>query len=412
MNDENILICLSDNDLLGFEKAISGESNNNSYNAAMPVVYSKVDGQESILLKRFYLTPYMKVPEITVERLLFRLKQLIAMNGHYIPIIDDASKKVLFTESEYELYRKKLSGLKEYNAGELIISDNLEFDGLTPYLEQIDRNILEVNAKREPVVREFTRIMNEAGFSVSLGCNSGGDIELVEAGSTSRYTNVPNMDPNSKWDFDFTVRMDPSKVWEVKEILETKLPALGHITRTSNYKVRLTDVTIPGLSKPIDLDFSLTPQKEHYLSTEDALKEKLESARRQDEAKYRLILANIMYAKDYLKHKGAYKPSRGILDGDRSFGGIGAVGIENWILQNGGSFVDASREFLSFSEDKDFTEFEKGYAIIDGGQDHVSTSKHEFPFHNFVMKNMRYNGYYVMRDALKEFLDMQKEAQY
>ena len=123
-----------------------------------------------------------------------------------------------------------------------------------------------------------------------------------------------------------------------------------------------------------------------------------------DPLKYRKVVANIMYAKALLKEAGAYKPSRGILDGDRDFGGLGGVGIENWILQYGGSFIEAAKDFIKHAEGKDFIDFEKEYAIMDFGQDHVSTSKGEFPFHNFVMRNMRYKGFELMRDTLKKFL--------
>ena len=81
------------------------------------------------------------------------------------------------------------------------------------------------------------------------------------------------------------------------------------------------------------------------------------------------------------------------------------VGIENWILQYGGSFEAAARDFLMHAEDKTFVEFEKEYAIMDFWQDHVSTSKGEFPYHNFIMRNMRYKGFELMRESLKKFVN-------
>ena len=359
--------------------------------------------QEVFFLDTDKLKTFNKVPELTETLIINDMKLLEAMKNRYIPIYDKKSKKILFTKEEYDKFRSKMSGLKEYNAGNFIFSDNLYFSELDYYLERIDENRVVVDQCRKPIYDEIKRIINECELSLTYGCNSGGDVELVEAGSTSRYTNIPS-DIKKKWDFDFTIRFDPDKTWEIKEALETKLKADGHITRTSKFKVRLVDVSIPGLNDKIDLDFSLTPQKEVYLSTEDAINEKLNNIKMQDEDKYRLVIANIMYAKDLLKKNGAYKPSRGILDGDRQNGGLGGVGIENMILQNGGSFIDASIEFLECAEGKEFIEFEKQYVLMDFGCNHVEKSKQRWPYDNFVVNNMRYLGFNKMKDILENFI--------
>lgn len=350
------------------------------------------------------IRPYKKAPEITLSMILHDMKLLETMKNKYIPIYDMHTKKLLFTREEFLSYRKKMSGLKEYDTGIYIFSDNLYFDGLDYYLEQIDQNKEKVDSYRNPIYQEIIKVISSLGLSVSIGCNSGGDVELVEAGSTARYTNIPSIGENKKWDFDFTVRFHPENTWKVKEILETKLKAGGHITRTSKFKVRLIDVEVPGVLEKVDLDFSLTPQKEKYLSTEDAINERLENMKNIDEQKYRLVLANIMYAKDMLKKYGAYKPSRGILEGDRQKGGLGGVGIENWILQNGGSLIDATNEFLMHAEGKKFIEFEKEYAIMDFGANHVGKSKNNWPYDNFIINNMRYLGFEKMRECLQKFI--------
>ena len=86
-------------------------------------------------------------------------------------------------------------------------------------------------------------------------------------------------------------------------------------------------------------------KKEHYLSIKDAIFEQLNNIREQDEQKYRLVLANIMFVKAYLKHAGVYKLSKEILEGDKQLEGIGVVKFGNWILQNGGNFIDAAKDF-------------------------------------------------------------------
>jgi len=389
------------NDLRDFSKILNGEKVEEIFESSYSLYYSEDDN--CFILNSKAVPIYRKVPEITIPSYIYRLKVLMAISGRYIPLFDKDSKTLLFTQEEFLEYRRKMSGLKSYGLPKYNFSDNLYFEGLVPFLDKIDDNFKQVNEKRKPVVEEFKKIIESLGLSVSIGCNSGGDVELVEAGSTARYTNIPSKE-GDKWDFDFTVRMDADKVWLIKKTLETKFNAGGHITETAAYKVRLTDVVIEGLDKPIDLDFSLTPQKKKYLSTEDALGEKLESIRLLDEEKYRLVLANIMYAKKMLKESGSYKPARGIINGgDRANGGLGGVGIENWILQNGGSLMDATEEFLSHAEGKDFKSFEMEYVIQDFGQDHVATSKGTFPFDNFIMKNMRYKGFDTMKQTLKEF---------
>lgn len=389
--------------LVDFEKVLKEESiNTNGELQKSPLVFVKEDDMKYFLLDESKVY-YRKVPELSVARFLFALKLLQAINNKYIPIFN-FNKQLLYTEEEFLDLRKKMSGIREYNAGDFILSDNLNISGLDNYINLIDDNIRQVNEKRIPVIQEFVKIMNSIGLSTTIGNNSGGDVELVEAGSTVRGTNLPSTD-NTTWDFDYTVRIDPDKVWKVKEALESQFQAQQHITKTSAYKVRLVGVKIPNMDDLLDLDFSLTPQKEKYLSTEDAITEQLENIRMQDEEKYKLVIANIMYAKAFLKHAGAYKPSRGILEGDRQFGGIGGVGIENWILQHGGSFIDAARDFVEHAEGKEFIEFQKEYAIMDFGKNHVEVSKGNFPYDNFVMKNMRSKGYELMKNALKQFID-------
>jgi len=387
------------NTLMDFMSFLRNETISHS-NIDSAIYY--IEDLKVIILNQKKIPIYRKMPELTGVRFIEDMKLLETISGKYIPIFDMETRKLLFTQDDFLNYRRKMSGLKEYNTGNYIFSDNLYFDELDYYLELIDKNIQDVKIQLQPIVSEFTKIMNTIGLSVTLGCNSGGDVELVETGSTSRYTNIPLTGVDKKYDFDFTVRVSPDKVWLVKDALREQLNFGGYIT-TVRYKLRLTDVVIGGLDKPVDLDFSLTPQKEKYLSTEQALSERLLNMKEQDEEKYRLVLANIMYTKDMLKRAGAYKPSRSILDGSSEYGGLGGIGIENWILQHGGSLIDASEDFLTHAEGKEFIEFEKEYAIMDFGQDHVSTSKKEFPFHNFVMRNMRYKGYEKMKECLIDF---------
>lgn len=390
------------NNLVDVERLIKGNKVESSINAPYYYVSEPV---EAIIVNVDNLRPFRKAPYVTKFMNIEDIKLLEVMNNRYIPIYESGTNNLVFSLDEFNSYRKRMSGLEEYGTGDYQFSENLYFPGLDKFLNQIDSNINQVDYYRDNVYKEIIDKLSKHGYRVTIGSNSGGDIELVEAGSTSRYTNIPSSDDSKKWDFDFTVRFRLELTSDVKKILENELMAGDHITRTSTYKVRLVDVLIPGLDKKVDLDFSLTPQLENYLSTEDAISQRLDNMKKQDLNKYRLVLANIMYAKSLLKSSGCYKPSRGILDGDRQNGGLGGVGIENWILQNGGSFIDASREFFSHADGKEFDEFEQEYAIMDFGANHVGKSKRVWPYDNFIINNMRHLGYEKMRDCLKVFLE-------
>lgn len=345
--------------------------------------------------------PYFhKVPELSKERFLGQMELLEAIHNKYIPIFDKSTKELLFSEEQFLELRKKMAGLKEYNSGEYMFSENLYFPGIEKYLELIDQNFSEIERQRNAIYKTISTIISKLGLKLSKE-----DIELIDTGSTSRGTNIPTQDANIKWDFDFLMKIDPEKREMVKTALLKELDS--SIDRLiSRFRIRLKEVKIEGLENEVDIDVSFVPKKEQYFSTEQALEERLEVLKKQDEEKYRLVLANIMHAKKILKSFKAYKPSRS----DKSQGGLGGVGIENWILQHGGSFEDAAIEFLSNAQGKDFIEFEKEFAIYDFGKNHISVAKGIFPYDNFVMKNMREHGYLQMQQALLYFLNSLKKS--
>lgn len=91
--------------------------------------------------------------------------------------------------------------------------------------------------------------------------------------------------------------------------------------------------------------------------------------------------------------------------GSYSEGGLGGIGIENWILQNGGSFEKAAREFLNFSEGRDFEAFCNAYQIGDFGENHLAEKKGFYMHDNFIKKNMTSDGYLKMKQVLQNYLD-------
>lgn len=143
-------------------------------------------------------------------------------------------------------------------------------------------------------------------------------------------------------------------------------------------------------------------------STDECIKDRLETIRNQSEEDYKYVIANILTAKAYLKRIGAYKksnaaePEPGKPD---TRGGFGAVGIENWVLQNGGSFEKAAREFLKTAKEcKNLEEFKTKYSIWDFGENHIASEKGFYSHDNFVY-NMNENGYQKMREGLSNMIE-------
>ena len=86
---------------------------------------------------------------------------------------------------------------------------------------------------------------------------------------------------------------------------------------------------------------------------------------------------------------------------DKPQGGLGGVGIENWILQNGGSFMAAAKDFMSVASScSSFEEFKGKYAIFDFGENHKD-GRHD----NFIAKNIDPEGYERIKNALSSFLE-------
>ena len=88
---------------------------------------------------------------------------------------------------------------------------------------------------------------------------------------------------------------------------------------------------------------------------------------------------------------------------------MGGIGIENWILQNGGSFVQACHSFLDAAVDENgdivpFEQFKDNYQLWDFGENHFSARKGTYLHDNFIECNMNRNGYEKMVGAFQGYL--------
>ena len=353
---------------------------------------------------------YTLVSEVT--------KLEIALNGFYIPVVDRSSEELIFTPSDYDKMRQQMSGLSYYHTGDYQFAPDSELDlpstdvgkttisSTNAIIDQLPASIAEADHKHEVINQAIKQaITNIPELNLSYKDYLDGDlteniVEMIDTGSTGRQTNAPG-----SGDFDYMARLDrsilndPAKKQQITDALLTAFGRENDGSAIVNGNLRLKQVSIDGLAEPVDIDitFAQKTNKVQY-STDMALADRLTNIKQQSEAKYQQVLANIIYAKQFLKAAGAYKPRRS--PGAKGIGGLGGVGIENWVLQHGGSFKQAARDFLTVADScSSFEDFCAHYPVWDYGENHKGIKNK--PHDNFVADNMNQEGYERMKQALR-----------
>ena len=367
----------------------------------------------------------------------------IALNGFYIPVVDRDSEELIFTPDDYDKMRQQMSGLSHYHTGEYQFAPDseLELDELTldkeslsavsmpsssstsddaqgassssitipgtdTIIDQLPASMAETDRKHEVINQVIKQaITNIPELNLNYKDYLDGDlteniVEMIDTGSTGRQTNAPG-----SGDFDYLARLDRSILndpTKKQQITDALLAAFGRENDGSaivNGNLRLKQVSIDGLAEPVDIDitFAQKTNKVQY-PTDAALADRLDNIKNQSETKYQQVLANIIYAKQFLKAAGAYKPRRS--PEAEGIGGLGGVGIENWVLQHGGSFKQAARDFLAVADScSSFEDFCAHYPVWDYGENHKGIRSK--PHDNFVADNMNPEGYERMKEALR-----------
>ena len=343
----------------------------------------------------------------------------IALGGFYIPIIDRYSEELIFTPADYDKMREQMSGLSYYHTGEYQFAPDSELElpstkvgettipSTSTIIEEIPEGISDTNRKHEVINQAIKEaITNIPDLNLSYKDYLDGDlteniVEMIDTGSTARQTNAPG-----SGDFDYIARLDrsilndPTKKQQITDALLTAFGRENDGSAIVNGNLRLKQVSIDGLAEPVDIDITFTQKtnKVQY-STDMALADRLTNIKQQSEAKYQQVLANIIHAKQFLKAAGAYKPRRS--PEAEGVGGLGGVGIENWVLQHGGSFKQAARDFLSVADScSSFEDFCAHYPVWDYGENHKGIKSK--PHDNFVADNMNPEGYERIKEALRE----------
>ena len=368
----------------------------------------------------------------------------IALGGFYIPIVDRDSEELIFTPDDYDKMRAQMSGLSYYRTGDYQFAPDSELElgeltldkeslsavsapslsstsddaqgassssitipsTTTIIISELPTSIAETDHKHEvinQVVKQAVTSIPELNLSYKDyldGDLTENIVEMIDTGSTGRQTNAPG-----SGDFDYVARLDrsilnnPTKKQQIADALLTAFGRENDGSAIVNGNLRLKQVSIDGLTEPADIDITFVQKtnKVQY-STDMALTDRLTNIKKQSEHKYRQVLANIIYAKQFLKAAGAYKPRRS--PEAKGIGGLGGVGIENWVLQHGGSFRQAARDFLAVADNySSFEDFRTYYPVWDYGENHKGIRSK--PHDNFVADNMNQEGYDRMKQALR-----------
>lgn len=374
----------------------------------MEVFYTGVLGQGHYGIRTGFASS--EINYIVMDNYDSRVGLEIAMNGFYIPVANKEGK-IVFTPKDYDELRTKMSGLSYFDENNYTFSENLITEETKNLADQIEQSNFEVQIKREKINSIIKKSLEELGLHLKTNIDGDlteGFVELIDTGSTGRGTNKPG-----DGDFDFMMRLDktilsnPARLSELKQTILKNLGRKNSSELTGTGDFRLKDVSI-DTNMSVDIDITFTEKTDKVLySTDMALQDRLATIQRNNPEKYKYVVSNILLAKQVLKKFEAYKPNRGEIPQ----GGLGGVGIENWILQNGGSFIDAARSFVEAADRKSFSEFQSTYQIWDFGDNHLAERRGQYAHDNFVVNNMSEAGYQKMVVALKEYLKSIELAQ-
>ena len=324
----------------------------------------------------------------------------LARNGIYIPVVD-YNGNLVFTPEDYMALRNKMSGLSHYNMGSYQFSPKLVPSEEISLVQKDNRE--EVKTKQFAILKHFANAISSLGLNIKMAIDGDlvpGTIEIIDTGSTGRYTNKPH-----DADFDYMLRVDRSVLKNINEFMALSKvlnDALSDRDNTSfitgDGDFRFKGVKIPELEERVDIDITFTDRTDRIKYSSDmSLKDRLNTIKEQDSRLYDVVINEIINAKKILKAGGCYKPRHSNAGQD----GLGGVGVENWILQFGGSLEDAARSFVEVANScSTFEEFCKKYQVWDFGENFVGNVLHD----EFIENNMSSKGYLKMQKVLSIYL--------
>lgn len=223
--------------------------------------------------------------------------------------------------------------------------------------------------------------------------------KIIDTGSTGRGAAL-----DSGYDFDFVIKIDDSdadKINQLAEILKKAYPYDQDYESSGMRTFRFKSFEKDG--NTIDLDISFIKKSDsEELDANEAVAKKYDSIKESaGEDKLLDVLTNIRFAKKELKKAGCYK--KGSTGNGEQQGGLGGIGVENWILKNGGDAVAAFQEFNQNAFENgqlvSFDDFKKKYKLFSAGENIRGGVRAE----NFVY-NMDPSGYEKMAELSRKFI--------
>lgn len=337
----------------------------------------------------------------------------IAQNGVYIPVADKDGN-IIFTPEYFDQYRKTFDGVSEFSTNPATVKrvgiDESSYpfsnsaEVVTATRSSLDQLVQEISTDRRKVVGLSNEIRKRIGDVLAAnGVALRGEFdtsiygaELVDTGSTARGSNVPG-----DYDFDMSLQLDPNDSKRLGEIADVvkgalKLQQDASHTETDYIQVRgMGSQIIEG--EALDIDIGIGKRSdEGIFASSDSVAQKLESIRTtHGDVAYLDALANIVLAKKILKEGHAYKKLED--------GGMGGIGVENWILLHNGNMLDAFQSFWQTSHDEQgkvlpYEEFAKRYKVFDAGLN-IKFNKHD----NFI-RVLKPNGYTALVETIGKYL--------
>ena len=339
-----------------------------------------------------------------LEKLYFE----IAQNGYYLPVTD-ISGKVIFTPEMYAEYHKSFAGLEKFDASELEYHPTTNSEYSYGRVSEIAAGI-EEDSKRVDQVTQNIRSEIEQTLGV-LGVKLRPEYdtsilgaELLDTGSTGRHTNTPG-----DFDFDFSLKLDAKdfpRATEFAQAIKEKMifkEDISHQESGGYYQLRVKGVTSIGgkqLEKPLDIDIGFASKSDlSVYGSHDAIRDKLNYIKNHNgQEAYEQTIANVILTKKTLKEGHAYKKQED--------GGFGGIGVENWILTNGGNMEEAFKGFKDLAYENGqrlpYERFKEKYKILDPG------TNIKFHNHDNFINILKPIGYEAMLNTIENYLNQGK----
>lgn len=335
------------------------------------------------------------------------IKFQIASKGIYIPVVN-MDGELIYTPEDFDKQRNTFAGVSGITGLPYHVETRTEkiFDAVTKIAEGLSADREKTSAISAHIIQAIEKELNKHGFLFENSITGLEGLRIEHIGSTSRSTHVIGAS-----DFDFSILLDRNQLKslstaEKQEIINNIIESIGSLeTLGSTYGMEGETTQMAGSKIKLDsgeiieFDLAITDKGTNIdgSNSHEYVIERLNNIREiEGEEKYKFVIANIIFAKKFLKAYQCYKKKN-------QEGGMGGIGIENWILQHNGNFEEAAEAFLTNAtrEDgsiKQFEEFKSQYTVYDPGKD-IRSGEHD----NFIGNNMTHVGYQKMVEALISF---------